>query len=1041
MRLSTVLIIFFAFLTSTIVYGQVTIKGQVKSNENGETLPGVTVSIKGKTEGTVTDLDGNYQLSVPEGTTLVYRFLGFDTQEIKVGNRAIINVELVVSVNSLDEVVVVAYGEVKKKDITGAVSIVKGEEMMKTASTSLDQALQGRAAGVQVSQVSGKPGGQTSIRIRGSSSISAGNEPLYVIDGMLISSNNADLDAGGTYGGSMNALATINPSDIESIQILKDASATALYGSRGANGVVLITTKRGSAGKMSINIDSYYGIQSVPETLELLNGTEFANYMNDLSDEKGLPQDPTYIIPEDFGEGTNWQDAVFRDAPMQSHQITISGGDELTRFAIGGGYFKQDGIVLNSDFERATFRTSLDREVNKRMNIGANVNLSHIVTHGVLTGALSPGTGVLLPGSITSALLFPPTQPVLDPNVVGGYTFEDERNRNLPNPVADAQESDNFTQNNRVIGSLFTDIEIIDGLVFKLNLGIDAFSVKDNRFVPNYLKRTEPNNGDAVIATVDGMTWLTEYTLNYKKEITDGHTLDALIGYTRQGYKSERLNAFSLDFTDNRIGYHNLAAGLNPQPPSSGETQWGMIGYLARVNYNINSKYLVTLNMRVDGSSRFGEDTKYGYFPSAAFAWNILDETFMSSIGFFDQLKLRTSWGVIGNSEIGSYASLATVGPNGEGTFNNNEPYVGVGPLRLPNPDLRWEQTSTLNFGFDIAVLETRLMITAEYYIQNTSDLLLYSPVPTTTGFSNYYNNVASLKNQGIELSVDGVILNKGPLSWNATFNISSNKNEILELPDGVDIPVPGVLLVPSGWSIMREGESLGTFFGYQSDGIFQSDQEAQNSPLLIGQDAVAGERRYLDINGRDENGELTGEPDGVINSDDRTILGQAQPKFTWNLINNFEFKGIDFSFFIQASHGNSIVNAYDFELATLTGETNVYRDAYLNRWTPENPSNEYRKLDPSDRNIFSSAQVEDGSFIRLKNVSLGYSFPQDLLDKIKLSKLRIYASANNLYTFTDYSGYDPEVNAFGQNSLLLGIDYGGYPLSRTFIAGVQIGI
>ena len=400
MRLTAILITFFLLFTSYLAYGQISVSGQVKSSENGETIPGVTVSIKGKSIGTITDLDGNYQLNVAEEATLIFRFLGYETQEIMVGNQTIINVVLKTSVNSLDEVIVVAYGEVKKKDITGSVSIVKGEEMMKTASTSLDQALQGMAAGVQVSQVSGRPGGETSIRIRGSSSISAGNEPLYVIDGMLVLSNNSDIDAGGTYGAPMNALATLNPSDIESIQVLKDASATALYGSRGANGVVLVTTKKGTSGEMNITFDSYYGVQRVPFTLDLLNGTEFANYMNDLADEKGLPQDPKYIVPESFGEGTDWQDAIFRDAPMQNYQLTISGGSEFTQYAIGGSYFKQDGIVLNSDFERATFRTSLDQKVSKRMNIGANVNLSHIVTHGVLTGALSPGTGVLLPGSV-----------------------------------------------------------------------------------------------------------------------------------------------------------------------------------------------------------------------------------------------------------------------------------------------------------------------------------------------------------------------------------------------------------------------------------------------------------------------------------------------------------------------------------------------------------------------------------------------------------------------------------------------------------------
>ena len=1034
-------LLFFALIISHQVWSQDIVSGKIISADDGEALPGVTIAIKGTTTGTVSDADGRYQLIAAPDDVLVVRFIGFEMQEIPVSNRSVIDIEMQVEVGALEEIVVVGYGEVKKKDLTGSVSIVKGKDITRTASASLDQALQGQAAGVQVTQVSGRPGGQTSIRIRGSSSVNAGNEPLFVIDGMLVSSNNDDINAGGTAGSSVNPLSAINPSDIESIQVLKDASATALYGSRGANGVVIITTKRGQAGRASISLDSYYGFQSVPAMFDLLNGEEFANYINDINRERGLPSDVRYIIPENFGEGTDWQEAIFRDAPMQSHQLTIAGGDENTRYSIGGGYFQQDGIVLNSDFERATFRASLDRTVNERLKIGSNVNLSHITSRGVLTGALGPGTGVLLPGSITSAVLFPPTLPVLDENGPGGYTFDDDRGRNLPNPVADALETDNINNNSRLIGSLFTEWEVIDDLVFKINLGIDGFSTKDNRFVPNFLKRTEPNNGEAVVSTVDGFTWLTEYTLTYDKEINEDHSINALVGYTRQAFQSERLFSTTLDFPDNTYGWHNIRSGINPQPSATGENNWGIVSYLGRANYNYRGKYLITATGRLDGSSRFGRDSKWGFFPSLAFGWNIAEEDFFDQNDFFQSFKLRTSVGVIGNSEIGSFNSLATVGPNGEGTFTNDEVYLGLAPLRRPNPDLRWERTTQFNIGFDIAFFDTRVMVTTDYYNQRTTDLLLFRPIPNTSGFSNFFDNIGELKNEGIELAIDAIIIDKNPFTWRANFNISSNRNEILKLSDDNDIFAPGVLQVPAGWNIIRVGEPLGTFYGLINDGIFQSDDEAQSSAVLVGQTPEAGQRKYRDINGRDEQGNLTGEPDGIINEADRAILGQAQPKFTWNITNNFEYKGIDFSFFIQASHGNSMVNAYQFELGTLTGETNVYRDAYFNRWTPENPSNEYPKLDPTDRGVFSSAQVEDASFIRLRNVSLGYSLPSKILDKLSLSNMRIYCTATNLFTLTDYSGYDPEVNAFGQNALLLGIDYGGYPLARSFIAGIQIGL
>jgi TonB-linked SusC/RagA family outer membrane protein len=1016
-----------------------TLTGKVSSSDDGTLLPGVTVVIKNTTEGTTTDANGRYTLEAGKGATLVFSCIGYESKELVVGAQNILDVVLVQTSEVLKDLVVVAYGVVKKSDLTGSVSSISSEDLSRTAPTSLDQALQGRAAGVQVTQVSGRPGGETSIRIRGSSSINAGNEPLYVVDGMLITSDNGQTNAGGVAGSNLNGISSINPSDIERIEILKDASATAMYGSRGSNGVVLITTKRGKAGKSSVTFDSYYGVQQVTKKLEMLNGEEFANYMNEFSKESGLPLDARYIVPEKFGEGTDWQEAIFRQAAFQSYQLSTLGGSETTQYSVSGGYFKQDGIILNSDFERFSLRTNLDQQVSRRFKTGASVGISYITSRGVLTGAQSPGTGVLLPGATTSALLFPSTLPVLDSTVVGGYTFQDDRGRNIGNPVADALETDNIAHNARVIANTYGILTLAEGLNLKASAGIDGFSVKENRFVPNFLKRTEPNRGDAVVATVDGYTWLTEFTLNYDRTIRDRHAVNALVGSTFQGFRSERLFAFALDFPDNRSGWHNLGSALNPQPAATGELTWGIVSYLGRVNYTFDNRILLTLTGRVDGASKFGANNKYGVFPSGSIAWKLHEEDFIKNLGLFYSLKTRLSYGVIGNQEIFPYASLATVGPIGQGVFNNTEPYIGQEPLRYPNPNLKWERTNQADFGIDAEFAGGRFAATFDVYQKQTADLLLFTPIPTTTGFSGYLANIGGLRNRGFEAALSSRNTT-GAFGWKTDLNFSINRNEITALAGENDIFVPGVLQVPAGWSILRVGQPIGTFYGLVSDGIFQTADEAAAGPHLKAQIPKPGDRRYKDLNGRDAQGNLTGQPDGVIDEADRTIIGDANPDFTWGLTNVFTYKNFDLSIFVQGVQGNEIVNAYLFEIGSLNAETNVLKEFYDNRWTPENPNNEYVKINPSERNIFSDQQVEDGSFIRIKNITLGYTFPAGWLQRVKMSKFRIYASANNLFTLTDYRGYDPEVNAFGQSNLLQGIDYGGYPLARTIVGGIQVG-
>ncbi|GLR18738.1 SusC/RagA family TonB-linked outer membrane protein [Portibacter lacus] len=1023
--------------SATIVTGQdvLNIEGKVTSANTGEELIGVNV-FSNTTSGTITDFNGNFEISLKAGDTLKFSYIGYTNYNVPVLNSDFLNIQLSEQSSVLDEVVVVAYGTVKKSDLTGSVSSISADDIQKAHATSVDQALQGRAAGVQVTQVSGRPGGETSIRIRGTSSINAGNEPLYVIDGMLMNSDNGQVNVGAAAGSSLNGLSAINPADIESIEILKDASATALYGSRGANGVVLITTKKGGEGRNNISFDSYFGVQKISKKLDLLNGEEFANYINEYNREEGFPVDVRYIIPEEIGEGTDWQEAILRSAAIQSYQLGLTSGSKTTSYAISGGYFNQEGIIINSNFERYNFRVNLENNFTQRLKVGANVGLSHITSNGVLTG--SQGTGTLLPGATVSAVLFQPNLAVLNKNGPGGYTFQDDRGRNIGNPVADALETDNISLNSRVIGSMFANYKILDNLSLKASLGVDGFSVKENRYVPNFLKRTEPNNGEAVVGTVDGVSWLTELTLNYNKNIGKRHNIDALAGYSIQGFNSERLFAFALDFQDNRTGYHSLSSALNPQPPATGESEWGILSYFGRANYILDDKYLLTLTGRLDGSSKFGKESKYGFFPSLSVAYKLHKEPFIQNLGLFSTLKVRMSYGTIGNQEIASYTSLATVGPAGQGTFTNSESYLGFQPLRFPNPGLRWERTNQADIGIDMEFMEGRIGIVLDGYMKNTNDLLLNTPIPTTSGFSSYLSNIGKLRNTGVELGINSHNTT-GAFIWDTNANISVNRNEILALVDDNDIPVPGVLQVPTGWSFLRVGQPLGTFFGLKSDGLFQSDEEAQQAAVLAGQNAEAGDRKYVDWNGRDAEGNLTNTPDGKISEADRQVLGKAAPNFIWSMTNTFEYKNFDLSIFVNGSHGNKMVNAYLFEIGTLQGETNVLTSYWENRWTPENPNNFYPKVAPSERNVFSDAQIEDASFIRIKNVGLGYTIPESIGSKINLQRCRVYANVSNLWTFTKYSGYDPEVFAFGQSSLLQGIDYGGYPLSRTFQGGIQV--
>ncbi|RYY60915.1 MAG: TonB-dependent receptor [Chitinophagaceae bacterium] len=1004
------------------------ITGFVRTNE-GKPLPGSTVSLKENPASAVTsDNDGKFTLTVPAGKfTLMVSSVGYISKEVPSDGQTQFVIRLTENQAELSNVVVIGYGSSRKSDLTGSVVSIKSEELKAVPVTSLDQALQGRAAGVQVTQISGKPGAETSIRIRGTSSINAGNEPLYVVDGLLISSDGGDVSVGGTRGPRISPLSSINPSDIESVEILKDASATAIYGSRGANGVVLITTKRGKTGKGVVQFETYQGSQKVANKLKLMNAAQFADFVNEGKINAG--QTPVYVNPPNLGEGTDWQDELYRRAPMANYQLSFSGGDDKTKYALSGSLFDQDGIIYNSDFKRYSFRSNLERKMSDKLTIGTTLSYSRISTLGVLTNG-----GQIVPGVVTSSLLFNPVLPVYDSTVNGGYTFENDRGKVLGNPIAEAREYSSRTVLSRLLGNAYLQYNFDKHFQFRTSFGVDAFTNEEASFGPNFLKRTQASNGEANLGKTTGLTWLNENTLTYNNLFGSKHAVNAVVGYTLQHFENEKLFIYAFDFPDNRTGYHNIASALRPQKPFNSESEWSMVSYLGRMNYTLDNKYLFTLTGRVDGSSKFAEGKKYGFFPSGAVAWRASQEDFLKSVDQISDLKFRVSYGVIGNQSIPPYQSLALVGPYGEGAFNTGsgaEVYTGQEPLSFVNSALKWETTRQFDAGFDLSMFRNRVTFSADYYKKKTSDLLLSSPIPSTTGFYTTLLNIGNIENHGIDLDLRTINL-RGALEWTSAINFSVNRNKITRLNSETDVLLENAIL-------LRNGVSIGTFYGYQFDGIFQTDAEAASSPVLVGQEpgspnaasrAKAGDRRYVDMN-----------KDGKIDAADRTMLGSAQPKFTFGLNNSFSYKNIDLSFFIQGSYGNKMANFNNYDLLNFNGQNNVLEEAGMGRWTPDNPSDKYpRALSAGslDQGLFSSAIVEDASYLRLKNVTLSYNLPGSVISRIKMSNLRVYVSATNLFTITKYSGYDPEANTFGQSTTLVGLDLGGYPQTKILQVGLS---
>ncbi|WP_291782613.1 TonB-dependent receptor [Cecembia sp.] len=1014
------LVILFLAL-SVYVYGQGRVVQGTITDDQGEPIPGTTVAVKGTTIGTVADIDGKYSLNVPDRGTLVYSFIGFESQEIILGNQSTINVQLTPQISYLGEVVVVGYGVQRKSDLTGSVSSVGSREIKQVAIASLDQALQGRASGVQVTQASAAPGGGVSIRVRGGNSINASNEPLYVIDGIPIFPNNATFSPGNTGGGQpQNALANLNPGDIESMEILKDASATAIYGSRGANGVVIITTKRGKAGATNVDFESYYGVQQVARKLPLLNAEEFAIIANEAREGRGLsPIFSQQEIANFRNNSTDWQDEVFRDAPIQNHQVTISGGDSKTRYAISGNYFNQQGVILNSGFERGSLRVNVDKTLNNKLTVGNSFSISRAVNNQQVTDQTRGGV-------VNGALVFSPTLPVFDSE--GNFTFDNSSipgSQQVGNPVQDALETLNKTVTNRFLGNVFLEWKMIDNLVFRASGGMDYQAGRRDFYAPSTNNRGRNAFGSALVQANNVFSPVGTLTLNYDKKFEQSH-LTLLGGYESQSQMVDFIGASATNFPTDALGSDNLGLGQIVGTPFSGRNLWRLDSWFGRVNYTLFDKFLFTGTFRADGSSRFGAGNKWGYFPSAAIGYNMSNEPFVNNINWLSTLKLTSSWGLTGNQEIGLYQSLSQL--NTQRNAFGSVIAIGLAPGRIPNPDLRWEKTNQVNIGLEIGLIEDRIFFEAAAYYKRTQDLLLPLDLPRTTGFSTILQNIGSVENKGLEMAVNSTNLT-GAFKWSTNANITFNRNKVLELGPGETFRLaPGTgdgHLQIGNSSILQVGSPVGSFFGLVTDGIYQLGDEITPGSSSFGS-VGPGDIRYVDVNG-----------DGVIDNNDRTIIGDPQPKFFYGMNNDFSYKNFDLSIFIVGSYGNDVWNVNSHELYRNDGATNNIRGV-MNRWTPDNPNNEW----PSSRTrpfVLSDRHIEDASFLRIRTITLGYNLQTSGINWLR--SCRVYLQGQNLFTFTSYTGFDPEVNSLGQNPIGIGIDRGTFPMAKSFILGVNFGL
>jgi TonB-linked SusC/RagA family outer membrane protein len=952
-------------------------------NQQGQPLQNVSVLITGTQTGTTTNSEGRFTINAPDDKNIVLEIssVGYQTKKVNVGKQTEINIVLEVDIAGLNDVVVVGYGTQKKSDLTGSLSQVKGDDINAFPTTNVFQALSGRSSGVQVMQSTGAPGASVSIRIRGSNSIRGSNEPLYVVDGFPI-----------------NNPTVLNNADIESIEILKDASSTAIYGSRGANGVVLITTKKGKAGKNIIDFETSYSTKYLIRKLDLMNAKQYATLYNIKAANDGVAPYFTQSEIDKFGRGFDWQDFIYQPAPFLTSSLNISGGNDKTKFSVSGSVLNQDGIIKGSNYDRYSFRSNIDHEFNDKFSAQLSTIFTRINTDTKNSGGGARGNTLIssqfAPPTLTpdnddgSYRILAPAYPFVAPDLINPLNFINEQSTIIKANI------------NLINGSLI--YRPIKEITVKISGGVEN---RDDRTDSYTTRKFLNSDGSASVNTGQYTSLLNENTINYTKTFNQAHDISVLAGVTYQDFLNTSLSGSGAGFLSDAFQTYDLNAAGTPGIPGSGYSKSVLLSYLGRINYSFKNKYLATVSYRADGSSKFSKGNKWGYFPSAALAWRVSDENFLKNSNLISNMKLRASWGMTGSQAIGPYVTLNQLS-SGIVVFNDALYNAFAPGTQLPG-DLKWETTEQMNFGVDFGIINNHINITADYYIKNTSDLLNTVSLPSSLGFTQTIQNVGKVQNKGFEFNVNAHILS-GKLKWDVNANISFNKNKVVKLYNGEDILTgSGVLALQGTTSILREGRPIGQFFGYLEDGYDDK-----------------GKIKYQDL-----------EPDNKLTGDDRTYIGDPNPDFIYGFTSGLSYKNFTLDIFLQGSYGNDLFNlssvayAYDF-----VSGLNMIKDVLTDSWTPDHTNAKYPITSRNTSVNVSDRFIEDGSYLRLKNIQLAYNLPLKNwgVNKV-LESLQLYASGQNLLTFTKYSGWDPEVNSTG-----FGIDNNSYPMSKTVTFGIR---
>lgn len=1049
--------LFFLFLSFPFcVFSQnISVSGTI-TDEFGDGMPGVNIVVEGTSSGTISDINGRYQISTPSAGKLVFSFIGYLTQTIDVGSRTTINVVMKEDSEILDELVVVGYGTMKRSDLTGAVSSVSTEAIGKTVSTSIDQVLQGRVAGVQVQQNSGAPGATSTIRIRGTNSINSTNEPIYVIDGVVID--------GGTADANTNPLASINPADIVSMDILKDASATAIYGSRASNGVIMITTKRGQKGEATINYSGYMGMQEMPGKLSVLNLQQFAEHRNNMAELGLVNRNSNYVRPDLLGKGTDWQDQLFRQALMQTHNLSIGGGNDQSTYNLSAGYLNQDGIAEGSGFSRLNLNGSFDSQVKKWLKAG--INFAFNTTKQEVT--------VSDQQLINLALRTTPDVPAY--NADGSFGGQDDAEPFIPkNPKAFSQLIENKRNSYGIRSNTYLDFAILKSLSYKTEFSFDYTTATSSRFEPTWqLSNTQFNETNSKSDNSSlNKYWSWRNIVTFNKTFAAQHAVNIMGGQEMSKSQWQGIGGSRTGFISNSVT--DLNAGDVTTASNSGYSgAHTLLSFFGRAFYAYKDRYLLTATLRYDGSSNFAEGNRWGLFPSAALAWRLSEEDFIKNIELFDNLKLRAGWGKVGNQNVGNnrYAwnTMYRITSSNWGS--------GLVASNTPNLDLTWETTSSYNAGVDIGILRNRVDLVFDFYYKRTDNLLMEASLPAYVGTSGTgasskpWVNLGSIENKGIEIALNTKNIMKKNFAWDSNFTFSLNRNKVLEINTQTGFETRSVngneygVTEPTIINYIVPGKPIGMFYGYRVIGRFESaedfyykdaDGNIQRTPVMSAVSEIdektgvwIGDYIYKDLN-----------EDGVIDENDMDYIGNPEPKFTFGIGNTFTFFGFDLNIFLTGSYGNDVVNY-----------TNRYLgNPYRNISNLLTSALDYAKLDVIDPNLpvdyrnvqiiggdpkacrmplststsnynyaFSDRFIEDGSYLRIQNITLGYTIPRKLTEKIGISNLRVYGTAQNIYTFTKYSGYDPEIGtAYINGNYLTGIDNGRYPSPRIYTLGLNL--